>query len=100
MENKCLNCRNTCPPSNGSRQRKYCSKECANKYLHNTKRYGCSKSSMDLSKSKAQEKLGISQSLFSEIIKKYNIKLELANTGKSTFLTQETFEYIKKNLEK
>jgi len=97
MENKCLNCGNTCPPSNGKRQRKYCSKKCANKYLHNTKR---SKSSTDLAKSKAQEKLGISRSLFNEIIKKYNIKLELANTGKSTFLTQETFEYIKKNLEK
>lgn len=100
MESKCLNCSNTCPPSNGQRQRKYCSKECANEYLNNTKRYGYTKSSTDLAKRKAQEKLGISRELFNKIIKKYNIKLEISNTGKSTFLTQETFEYIKNNLEK
>lgn len=99
MENKCLNCGNTCPPSSGPRQRKYCTKKCSKKYLYNTKRYGCCKSSTDLSKNKAREKLGITPGLFNEIIEKYNIKLETTNAGKSIFLTQETFEYIKNNLE-
>ena len=36
----CLQCGKVNPPSKGNKKRKYCSKKCANKYLHKTKRYG------------------------------------------------------------
>lgn len=85
----CLNCSITIE----GQRRKYCSKKCK-------KRYGCSKSATDLSKKEVGNLLGISRQFFNEIIKTYNIKLEKTVTGKSTYLTQETFQYIKNNLEK
>tara|TARA_R110000737_G_scaffold2271_2_gene6403 strand:- start:584 stop:2170 length:1587 start_codon:yes stop_codon:yes gene_type:complete len=39
----CLECGKANPPSSGNSKRKYCSKKCANKYLHKTKRYGCTR---------------------------------------------------------